>query len=148
MSGGKALASSCLPGPAAQRCLGQREVGRLVHVHRGIREGHLHRGEARVTVSVVVRSDRAHRLNATLERVAELEPARMPLIDPDPVQRTRVASAAPPAHFEQAVERAVERIRAAYRAQVDAPRRASRPERWDGHAAERIAKILAEGAAS
>ena len=42
----------------------------------------------------------------------------------------------------------VERIRAAYRAQVDAPRRASRPERWDGHAAERIAKILAEGAAS
>ena len=46
------------------------------------------------------------------------------------------------------VGNAVERIRAAYRAQVDAPRRASRPERWDGHAAERIAKILAEGAAS
>jgi len=36
----------------------------------------------------------------------------MPLIDPDPVQRTRVASAAPPAHYEHAVERAVERIRA------------------------------------
>ncbi len=36
----------------------------------------------------------------------------MPLIDPDPVQRTTVASAAPPAHYEQAVERAVERIRA------------------------------------
>ena len=36
----------------------------------------------------------------------------MPLVDPDPVERTRVASAAPPSHYEQAVERAVERIRA------------------------------------
>ena len=36
----------------------------------------------------------------------------MPLLDPDPVERTRVASAAPPSHYEQAVERAVERIRA------------------------------------
>jgi salicylate biosynthesis isochorismate synthase/menaquinone-specific isochorismate synthase len=71
-----------------------------------------HRGEARMTVSVVVQPDRAHTLNRTLERVAELEAAHMPLIDPDPVQPTRVASAAPPAHYEQAVERAVERIRA------------------------------------
>ena len=38
--------------------------------------------------------------------------AAMPLVDPDPVERTRVASAAPPSHYEQAVERAVERIRA------------------------------------
>jgi salicylate biosynthesis isochorismate synthase/menaquinone-specific isochorismate synthase len=36
----------------------------------------------------------------------------MPLLDPDPVERTRVASAAPPAHYEHAVARAVERIRA------------------------------------
>lgn len=36
----------------------------------------------------------------------------------------------------------VEKMRAAYRAQVNAPRRASRPELWDGHAAERIAEIL------
>jgi salicylate biosynthesis isochorismate synthase/menaquinone-specific isochorismate synthase len=36
----------------------------------------------------------------------------MPLIDPDPVQPTRVAGAAPPSHFEEAVARAVERIRA------------------------------------
>ena len=40
-----------------------------------------------------------------------LAPAAMPLLDPDPVQRTRVASAAPPSHYEHAVERAVERIR-------------------------------------
>jgi menaquinone-specific isochorismate synthase len=69
-----------------------------------------HRGEARMTVSVVVHPDRAHRLNHTLERVTAMAEAHMPLIDPDPVQPTRVASAAPPSHFEQAVERAVERI--------------------------------------
>ncbi len=40
------------------------------------------------------------------------------------------------------VGNAVEKIRAAYRAQIDAPRRASRPELWDGHAAERIADVL------
>jgi isochorismate synthase len=71
-----------------------------------------HRGEARMTVSVVVHPDRAHALQRTLARVAELEPTSMPLIDPDPAQRTRVASAAPPAHYEHAVEQAVERIRA------------------------------------
>ncbi|HZG49143.1 MAG TPA: isochorismate synthase [Thermoleophilaceae bacterium] len=49
------------------------------------------------------------RLNRRLD---ELGPASMPLLDPDPVERTRVASAAPPAHFEAAVARAVERIRA------------------------------------
>ena len=47
-----------------------------------------------------------------LRRAEALEPASMPLIDPDPVQRTRVAGAAPPSHYEQAVARAVERIRA------------------------------------
>src|SRR4029453_10608460 len=47
-----------------------------------------------------------------LSRTAELAPASMPLLDPDPVERTRVAGAAPPSHYEQAVERAVERIRA------------------------------------
>ncbi len=40
------------------------------------------------------------------------------------------------------VGNAVEKIRAAYCAQIDAPRRASRPELWDGHAAERIAEVL------
>ena len=71
-----------------------------------------HRGHARMTVSVVVHHDRAQGLNGALERAAELQPASMPLIDPDPVQRTQVASAAPPSHYEHAVERAVERIRA------------------------------------
>jgi len=71
-----------------------------------------HRGAARMTVSVVVQPDRGHLLNDVLRRTEELLPASMPLIDPDPVERTRVASAAPPAHFEHAVERAVERIRA------------------------------------
>src|SRR5213596_2480332 len=45
-------------------------------------------------------------------RVAELTPASMPLFDPNPVEAARVASAAPPAHYESAVERAVERIAA------------------------------------
>ena len=73
-----------------------------------------HRGGARMTLSIV--ADGSEAPDALVERAvaraAELEPASMPLIDPDPVQRTRVASAAPPAHYEQAVERAVERIRA------------------------------------
>lgn len=42
------------------------------------------------------------------------------------------------------VGNAVEKIRAAYREQIDAPRHAMRPELWDGHTAERIAKILVE----
>jgi isochorismate synthase len=73
-----------------------------------------HRGEARMTVSVAVDGDEAH--EALLERVdrrlAALAPAAMPLIDPDPIERAKVVSAAPPSHFEHAVERAVERIRA------------------------------------
>jgi salicylate biosynthesis isochorismate synthase/menaquinone-specific isochorismate synthase len=36
----------------------------------------------------------------------------MPLLDPSPVESARVASAAPPEHFESAIERAVERIAA------------------------------------
>src|SRR5205807_6903398 len=45
-------------------------------------------------------------------RVRGLAPASMPLLDPDPVTSARVASAAPPEHFESAVDRAVERIAA------------------------------------
>ena len=73
-----------------------------------------HRGRARMTVSVVADGEEAPGalLDRLVARVGELQPASMPLIDPDPVQRSRVASAAPPAHYEQAVERAVERIRA------------------------------------
>ena len=72
-----------------------------------------HCGEARMTVSVAVDGDEAP--EALLERVARrlatLAPAAMPLIDPDPVERAKVVSAAPPSHYEHAVERAVERIR-------------------------------------
>ena len=45
-----------------------------------------------------------------IERLAELRPASMPLIDPDPAVPPRVVSEAPPEHFEEAVRRAVERI--------------------------------------
>ena len=73
-----------------------------------------HRGEARLTVSTVVHPD--DDVDAGVEelehRLTGLAPASMPLLDPDPVERTRVASAAPPSHYEYAVERAVERIRA------------------------------------
>jgi salicylate biosynthesis isochorismate synthase/menaquinone-specific isochorismate synthase len=69
--------------------------------------------EARMTVcaSVGRGEDPDHVLERILERLAELAPATMPLLDPDPVERTTVASAAPPSHYEYAVERAVERIR-------------------------------------
>lgn len=70
--------------------------------------------EARLTVAAVVDGDEdasrvAERLCA---RLAALSPADMPLADPDPVAAPRVAGAAPPEHYEAAVERAVERIRA------------------------------------
>lgn len=42
------------------------------------------------------------------------------------------------------VGNAVEKIRDAYRSQIDAPRHAMRPELWDGHAAERIAAELVQ----
>jgi salicylate biosynthesis isochorismate synthase/menaquinone-specific isochorismate synthase len=45
-----------------------------------------------------------------LQRVSELAPASMPLLDPSPIAPARIASAAPPEHFESAIERAVERI--------------------------------------
>jgi isochorismate synthase len=70
--------------------------------------------EARMTICVACEGDEAADLlvERVLQRVGELVPARMPLLDPDPVERVRVASAAPPSHFEHAVGHAVERIRA------------------------------------
>jgi isochorismate synthase len=70
-------------------------------------------GEARLTLSAVVEADDHPDaiVDRLLARAAELAPAAMPLLDPDPIERTRVASAAPPSHYEHAVERAVERIR-------------------------------------
>jgi salicylate biosynthesis isochorismate synthase/menaquinone-specific isochorismate synthase len=62
-----------------------------------------HRGEAWMVVTARS-SEEAER------RLSELSPSSMPLFDPNPVQAARVASAAPPEHFESAIERAVERI--------------------------------------
>jgi salicylate biosynthesis isochorismate synthase/menaquinone-specific isochorismate synthase len=71
-------------------------------------------GEARMTLTAVVQPDDAVEdvVERLVARTEELKPSAMPLLDPDPVERTRVASAAPPSHYEQAVARAVERIRA------------------------------------
>jgi salicylate biosynthesis isochorismate synthase len=70
--------------------------------------------EARMTLTALVHPD--DEAEEVLERLANrltgLTEASMPLLDPDPVERTRVASAAPPSHYEQAVARAVERIQA------------------------------------
>jgi salicylate biosynthesis isochorismate synthase/menaquinone-specific isochorismate synthase len=71
-------------------------------------------GDARLTATVPVDAD--DHVDDLLERVAErlrsLSPATLPMLDPDPVDRPRVAGATPPAHYEAAVARAVERIRA------------------------------------
>ena len=72
-----------------------------------------HGGEARMTICVRADDESPDApLERALARLEELEPAAMPLLDPDPLERARVAGAAPPAHYEAAVERAVERIRA------------------------------------
>ena len=70
--------------------------------------------EARLTLSVVLEGDEAP--EAVLERLERrletLHPATMPLIDPDPTSPPRVAGAAPPEHYEEAVRRAIDRIAA------------------------------------
>jgi salicylate biosynthesis isochorismate synthase len=70
--------------------------------------------EARLTASVVAEGDEAPEalVDRIERRLAELEPAEMPMLDPDPVAQAEVASAAPPEHFEAAIARAVERIEA------------------------------------
>jgi len=71
-------------------------------------------GELRLTVTALARpDDTAEGLLARLEeRLTELRNAPLPVLDPSPVARTRIASAMPPEHYESAVARAVERIRA------------------------------------
>jgi isochorismate synthase len=72
-----------------------------------------HGGQARLTVCVAVEREEVPEavVDRVQERLAGLHPAPMPLVDPDPVERARVVSALPPAHYEAAVSRAVERIR-------------------------------------
>jgi isochorismate synthase len=91
------------------------------------------RGEraALTLAAVAAPDDDADALAARLvERAEGLRTAPLPLLDPDPAGRFRVISAMPPEHYESAVARAVERIRAgaldkivlAREVQVHAPR--------------------------
>ena len=67
-----------------------------------------------LTLCAVVEGDEAPEavVDRIERRLGRVEPAHMPLLDPDPVEAARVVSAAPPEHFEEAVRRATERIAA------------------------------------
>ena len=69
-------------------------------------------GETRLTVNIALGPDDT--VDDALERVArrlgELRQAPLPLLDPVPVGRYEVISPMPPAHYEEAVARAVQRI--------------------------------------
>ena len=71
-------------------------------------------GEVRLTVAVLAApDDTPEDLLARVDRrLAELRQAPLPLLDPAPAGRVRVSSAMPPEHYESAVARGVERIRA------------------------------------
>ncbi|MDX6655295.1 MAG: menaquinone-specific isochorismate synthase [Solirubrobacteraceae bacterium] len=71
-------------------------------------------GEVRLTVAAVAAPDDVpEELLARIERrLGELRQAPLPLLDPAPAGRVRVGSAMPPEHYESAVARGVERIRA------------------------------------
>jgi menaquinone-specific isochorismate synthase len=73
------------------------------------------RGEdVRLTVAALAQPDDVpEELAARLERrLHGLRRGDLPLVDPSPAGRFRIASVAPPEHYEAAVARAVERIRA------------------------------------
>lgn len=71
-------------------------------------------GEVRLTAAALATpDDTPEELLARIEeRLAELRVAPLPLLDPAPTGRYEVVSAMPPEHYEGAVARAVERIRA------------------------------------
>ena len=70
----------------------------------------------RVTMSVAALvqpdDDAEQLLGGLLARLAELREVPLPLLDPAPAGRFEIVSAMPPEHYEQAVARAVELIRA------------------------------------
>jgi isochorismate synthase len=70
--------------------------------------------DVRLTVAVLAAPDDvAEELVARVERrLAGLRRQPLPMLDPAPAGRFRIASTAPPEHYEAAVARAVERIRA------------------------------------
>ena len=71
-------------------------------------------GEVRLTTAALAApDDTPEDLLARVERrLGELRQAPLPLLDPAPAGRVRVSSAMPPEHYESAVARGVERIRA------------------------------------
>ncbi len=71
-------------------------------------------GDVRLTLAALATpDDTVEDLTARLERrLASLRPGPLPLLDPAPVGRIRVGGAMPPEHYVEAVQRAVERIRA------------------------------------
>ena len=90
-------------------------------------------GDARMTLTAVVDGQDAGAAVRLLERAASLRADPMPLLDPHPVERARVASAAPPEHFEAAIVRATERMAAGELTKVVLARevRVHAPERID-----------------
>src|SRR3954449_8114844 len=71
-------------------------------------------GEVRLTLAALAAPDDVpEELAARVAaRAASLRQAPLPMLDPAPAGRFRIASVAPPEHYEAAVARAVERIRA------------------------------------
>ena len=71
-------------------------------------------GQVRMTVAALARpDDLPEQLLGALEaRLASLRPGPIDLLDPDPARRARVYGTMPAEHYEEAVARAVERIRA------------------------------------
>ncbi len=71
-------------------------------------------GDVRLTLAALCRpdDDAASLLERLADRAQSLRQAPLPLLDPDPVERVRVAGAMPAEHYEGAVARGVERIRA------------------------------------
>ncbi len=69
-------------------------------------------GDTRLTVNVALRPEDTadEALERVARRLAELRQAPLPLLDPVPVGRYDVISPMPPAHYEEAVARAVQRI--------------------------------------
>jgi salicylate biosynthesis isochorismate synthase/menaquinone-specific isochorismate synthase len=77
-------------------------------------------GAVRMTVAALASpDDTPEDLLARIERrLAELRDVSMPLVDPSPVGGVRVVGSTPPEHYEAAVARAVEHIRAGELAKI------------------------------
>jgi salicylate biosynthesis isochorismate synthase len=71
-------------------------------------------GDVRLTLAAALSADDVPEqvVERLAARVGELSAAPLPMLDPAPAGRFEIASIAPPEHFEAAIARAVERIRA------------------------------------